>query len=419
MKSVCLYHRNWAAVIGRDMVKIDDWAGQLSEIQEAEAAVQRDMEQYNTEESKMQLRNLTDTASAIEMNLQAIHSAIQDQTRQQERRHQDDRDKQCLKDVRETDLRDDKTRSQDTKGGLLRDSYRWILDNDDFQRWRNDPQSQLLWIKGDPGKGKTMLLCGIIDELEKEPDNRLSYFFCQATEARLSNAMAVLRGLIYLLVDQQPSLISHVRKKHDHAGKQLFEDRNAWEALSKMLGAVLEDPSSEGVILIIDALDECTKNLHQLFDIIAKPYRVRWIVSSRNWPAIEEKLGKAKQKVRLQLELNEDSISAAVSIYIWHKVDKLALNKEYDKKVRGDVQQHLDGNADDTFLWVALVCQELQTIEIWDVPHFIKGMPAGLEALYDQMIQLIRDLKGQSPEMCHRILSTVAVAYRPLQGQTK
>ncbi|KAK7403732.1 hypothetical protein QQX98_010504 [Neonectria punicea] len=88
-----------------------------------------------------------------------------------------------------------------------------------------------------------MLLCGIIDELEKEPNNGLSYFFCQATEARLSNAIAVLRGLIYLLIDQQPSLISHVRKKHDYAGKQLFEDGNAWEALSKILTAMLIDPS--------------------------------------------------------------------------------------------------------------------------------------------------------------------------------
>ncbi|KAH7124913.1 hypothetical protein B0J13DRAFT_455198, partial [Dactylonectria estremocensis] len=144
MKSVCLYYRNWAAVIGRDMVKIDDWTGQLSEIQEVEAAVQRDMEQYNTEGSKMQLQKLTDAASAIEINLQDIHSAIQDQTQQQKKRHQDDGDKQCLKDLRETDPRDDKTRIQDTKGGLLRDSYRWILDNDDFQRWRDDSQSQLL-----------------------------------------------------------------------------------------------------------------------------------------------------------------------------------------------------------------------------------------------------------------------------------
>jgi hypothetical protein len=76
IKSVCLYCRNWAAIIGRDLLKIDDWAGKLSEIKETEAAVQGEMEQYNTGESRMQLRKLTDAAGALEMNLQNIHSAI-------------------------------------------------------------------------------------------------------------------------------------------------------------------------------------------------------------------------------------------------------------------------------------------------------------------------------------------------------
>ncbi|KAH7189691.1 uncharacterized protein B0J16DRAFT_397650 [Fusarium flagelliforme] len=414
IKSVCLYHRNWAAVIGRDLLKIDDWAGQLSGIKEAEAAVQRDMEQYNTEESKTQFRKLTDTATALEENLQDIHSAIQDQTRQQEKRHQDDRDKQCLKDLRETDPRDDKTRIQETKGGLLRDSYRWILDNDDFRRWRDDPQSQLLWIKGDPGKGKTMLLCGIIDELGKEPDKHLSYFFCQATETRLSNATAVLRGLIYLLVEQQPSLISHVREKHDHAGKQLFEDGNAWEALSKILTAMLNDPSVDGAILIVDALDECKTNRHQLLDFITKPSRVKWIVSSRNWPDIEEKLDNAKQKVMLRLELNKDSISKAVNTYIWHKVNRLAGLKKYDKETRDAVQRHLVGNADGTFLWVALVCQELADPKVRKrhTLDTLKSFPPGLDPLYKRMLKHISDSKDA--DRCKEILALASVVYRPI-----
>jgi hypothetical protein len=96
-------------------------------------------------------------------------------------------------------------------------------------QWRDDPQNRLLWIKADPGKGKTMLLCGIIDELKKfmALTELLSYFFCQATDSRINNATAVLRGLVYLLVDQQPSLVSHIRTKYDHAGKSLFEDVNA------------------------------------------------------------------------------------------------------------------------------------------------------------------------------------------------
>ncbi len=94
------------------------------------------------------------------------------------------RTRSCLTDLRAADPRDDKTHIERTKGGLLADAYRWVLDNADFQQWRDDRQSRLLWIKGDPGKGKTMLLCGIIDELTKStPDTAVvSFFLCQATD---------------------------------------------------------------------------------------------------------------------------------------------------------------------------------------------------------------------------------------------
>ena len=144
-----------------------------------------------------------------------------------------------------TDPRADKTRIGGTNGGLVADSYHWILENDDFKQWRNDEQSHLLWIKGDPGKGKTMLLCGIIDELQKSvaETHLLSFFYCQATNSRINSATAVLRGLLYLLIDQRPSLVSHIQKQHDHAGKTLFEDANAWIALSKIFTNVLQDLS--------------------------------------------------------------------------------------------------------------------------------------------------------------------------------
>lgn len=133
----------------------------------------------------------------------------------------------CIQDLRVTDPRDDKKRVEDTKGGLLADSYHWILENRDFQRWRGGQQSQMLWIKGDPGKGKTMLLCGIINELKSGMPkfHLLSYFFCQATDSRINNAVAVLRGLIFLLVDQQPSLVSHIRKQYDHVRRQRVSNR--------------------------------------------------------------------------------------------------------------------------------------------------------------------------------------------------
>jgi hypothetical protein len=102
----------------------------------------------------------------------------------------------CLEDLRTTGPRDDKKRIEKLRGGLLPNLCRWILHNDDFQQWRDDGERPLLWITGDPGKGKTMLLCGIINELEKSTTDTetLSFFFCQATNARINSATAVLRG---------------------------------------------------------------------------------------------------------------------------------------------------------------------------------------------------------------------------------
>jgi hypothetical protein len=62
-------------------------------------------------------------------------------------------DQECIQHLRLTGPRDDKKRIEETKGGLLEDSYRWILDSAEFRRWRDDEHSRLLWIKGDPGKG--------------------------------------------------------------------------------------------------------------------------------------------------------------------------------------------------------------------------------------------------------------------------
>ena len=60
---------------------------------------------------------------------------------------------------------------------------------------------------------------------------------------------------------------------------------------------------------------------------------------------IEEQLNKARSKVRLCLELNEQSVSAAVSIYIQHKVGQLAQEKKYDDRTRDVVLEYLSSNA--------------------------------------------------------------------------
>ena len=327
---------------------------------------------------------------------------------------------QCIQDLCGTDSRKDKQRIEEMKGGLLKDAYSWVFHNDSYRHWHADLESRVLWVKGDPGKGKTMLLCGIIDELQTSTSIRnattVSYFFCQANDPRINSATAILRGLLYSLVSQQPSLVSSVRKKYDHIGRKMFEDANAWITLEAIFADVLQNPGlPPTTYLIIDALDECVTDLPKFLDFIIRhssASRVKWIVSSRNWPEIEERLEKAGSKVRLSLELNPTSVSKAVEFFIEQRVSQLAKQNKYDERTQRAVLDHLALNANDTFLWVALACQHLEMTARRNVPRKLQLFPPGLDALYGRMMQQLS--RKDDAELCKQVLATVTLVYRPI-----
>ncbi|KAL2888322.1 Vegetative incompatibility protein HET-E-1 [Ceratocystis lukuohia] len=413
MRSVCVYHRSEAATIFRDTFRVDDWAGQLEVIKEAEEVVRYDVEQYSSQEGKMQLQKLNDTADTLQRSLQSIHAVVQNQAQQQEERHEIEKNKQCLSDPRVTDPRIDKKNIEEKKGGLLGDCSNWVLEHADYQRLKNKQDSRILWIKGDPGKGKTMLLCGIIDDLEPDPSVSLSYFFCQATGGDQQNkASSVLRGLIYHLARQNTDLIKYVREKYDYATKDAFNNDNSWHELCEILNGMLNDRTMKNAILIVDALDECAVDLQRLLSLIVKPSPAQWIVSSRNWPIIEEELDDEQQTVKIHFEENERSVSSAVGLYIQCKVDQLAEKKKYSDETKADVLSHLIANANGTFLWVALVCEQLANGKKRHVKNTLVSLLPGLDPLYQRML---RDLsKSQDADLCKNILGKALVAYRPI-----
>jgi hypothetical protein len=223
---------------------------------------------------------------------------------------------------------------------------------------------------------------------------------------------------MYVLLCQQPSLISHIQSQYDHAGRRLFEDTNVFYTLSRALLSMLRDRRAKDCYMIIDALDECDQDLPQLLDFIvqsasASSY-VKWIVSSRNRPDIEQLLHRAASKTRLSLELNAHHVAQAVITYVDHKVAHLVSlrgNRSLQDQVRNEMRRKADG----TFLWVALVAQELQKVQSWDVLRVLKQMPSGLMPLYERMLRRIQQLQPEDSEFCRLIISAATVAYRPLR----
>lgn len=418
MKSICRYYRNRFVVFFKDVVKLDDWAGKLDDIKKAEAALQMDSRTLMTQDMGAHVQKISQGLETLASQLAFSFSRIEE--------NQDNKD--CLRALYKTDPDYDMQRIMADKGGLLHDSYRWILNHSDFVRWQTDPRVRRLLITGDAGKGKTMLLCGIIEALKKDDFNRLCYFFCQATLPSLNNSVAVLRGLIYHLVSRYPRLLVHVRKEYDGAGQHIFEDQNAWQVLSKVLDTMLKDSCLDGVFVIVDALDECIVDRAKLLAFInatshESRSRAKWIVSSRNWPEITNSLDGSQPDVNLSLKLTDVHISGAVEQYITQKVVDLTKTKKYmsDPNTHDQVERHLRDNSGNTFLWVALVWKELNAgivIESHHAKKVLEKSPPGLDELYERIIGHVCDQSGNmDAEPCKQVLAIASVAQRLLTLQ--
>jgi hypothetical protein len=125
-------------------------------------------------------------------------------------------------------------------------------------------------------------------------------------------------------------------------------------------------------------------------------------------------LNSAGQQIRLCLELNEKSISAAVDIYTKHRVEQLDHKKKYHAQTKNKIQNYLSTQSDNTFLWVALVCENLEKISLQNILQKLEEFPPGLNPVYERMMKQIHHLEDVDVNFCYQILAIVLLVYRPV-----
>lgn len=323
-------------------------------------------------------------------------------------------DTSFLQEISKTDPVYDKKRILMLKGPLLKESFSWILEHEEFNKWRHTKESGVLWIKGDPGKGKTMLLCGIIEDLEQSQNEHLSYFFCQATDYRINTAAAVVGGLIRSLLKQHSALLSRIRERHGNGPKGQLDGPNALVILSDIFETITNDTGLTNVICVVDALDECVTDCRRLLNLIIKTSgRVKWLLSSRNEKDIEKGLDQVPQKLVLELKQNAEQISISIDEYISHHIQEIDALKD-DEQLQTKTFDILKSKAQGTFLWVALVVDQLHNTDHWRVEDVLEEVPKDLGNLYSLILDRTEKLGWKGREACQVLLSIITTAKRPL-----
>lgn len=262
---------------------------------------------------------------------------------------------------------------------------------------------------------------GTQKKLEESHTSSLSFFFCQNTHDHLRSAVAVLKGLIYLLLIQDVSLISFIKSDCDRMGKEIFDATvsrvNAFDALSNVFRQMIQHSRSETIYLVLDALDECEDGLPDLLTLVRETTfqenRIKWILTSRSRPDIDESLALENPEAKLSLEANSEAVSQAIETYIIHKIaDVPSLRSNH--VLRTNVQQKILDKAGGTFLWVDLILRSLRDVLANDAVRRIDEIPSELPALYDRMMGDIGKSKSEYRGVCLNVLSIATLVYRPL-----
>ncbi|KAJ3017124.1 UNVERIFIED_CONTAM: hypothetical protein HDU68_011832 [Siphonaria sp. JEL0065] len=145
---------------------------------------------------------------------------------------------------------------------------RWTLNY--IWDWAADPNdSQVMWVHGCAGIGKSLISYAIIKNLPPREFILGSYFFCRFNETNKSDPASIVKGIVWDLVvnlgDRLPEFKKHVLDWMETDKYQmelnkpslLSDPYGAFQAL--VVDGLKKDASAlkQTVLLVIDALDEC------------------------------------------------------------------------------------------------------------------------------------------------------------------
>ena len=362
-------------------------------------------------------------------NINHFHTATQ----------QDSARKSCLRDLLAAlgDDPDDYRRMlEERKGPKTRGTCEWVSKTTAYKSWIAKSPS-LLWISGDAGKGKTMLALHLVSTLKGDASaTHVVQFFCSRDHGR-NNGASILRGLIYQLLSQRPSLFEHILDDYDKHGASLFDDRK-FQALWTIFARILHDQNIKTITCILDGLDECDEEgLEDFWVKIQSLYEsdpqqksersshsLKLLVVSRNHPySIEQAMDTCP---RLRLEPNKESqIGSDISKFINDRMADLRC----PNATHAYIKKKLSFRSEGTYLWVSFAINALKKVRVIDMESNVNTFPRGLDAMYRRMMLVISEReRGRVLEILRWVVTSlrpltlrelaVAVNTYPARGQT-
>ncbi|KAF5241930.1 hypothetical protein FANTH_8890 [Fusarium anthophilum] len=261
----------------------------------------------------------------------------------------------------------------------------WLVQHLQFVSWAEgkEKSSQVLWLQGIPGAGKTFLASTAVDrtkELGHSPFVFLSY-----TNA-LDSPLPIYHSLIFQLASQDRDLRAVLCSTIMSTTKDLKRDLKGDSKFALNTFTKLLQATGPTYITIdgLDEIDDCTQQvfLHLLLDVL-----------------------KTLPHVKL---LNSGCIEA----YVSHRGGEWLDNSFFDSDAHSEFRQLLKplaSKADGMFLYARIVLEDVEMLQDLDsIRDQLSVLPEGLDEAYERILQRIAKYPTAAQKQCKKILSWIA-----------
>ncbi|KAJ3390775.1 hypothetical protein HDU84_007020 [Entophlyctis sp. JEL0112] len=288
------------------------------------------------------------------------------------------------------------------------------------------PKNRVLWLKGQPGVGKSVMSALVADELRQR--NLLgAVFYAKHDNEKRNSAKNLITTLAFGLCEWSTQfsriLLEQRSKLQDLSSKSLSELFKS--LISNPLEKLFEQSAHRlPVVIVVDALDECGKMNHraEILDIFSThcaklPENVKVFVTSRMEDDIVEAFAQLPTSI---LEPSSEQNQADALLYAQYFLKKHSARADAIELGPGVLVEKSCG----VFLWLVVACKTLDTNSFEEISlEQIQEMSSGskldttVDDLYHSMLSRAFDESEASSDLFH-VLATIVIAFEPLTIQT-
>ncbi|KAH7014372.1 ankyrin repeat-containing domain protein [Microdochium trichocladiopsis] len=289
----------------------------------------------------------------------------------------------------------------------------WLLKSAAYREWHDRDGSDVLWIRGIPGSGKSVHAASLVHQLRQEQVPVLFFFFRHIIAANHQPVSAVRDWLAQILPYSPPL---QARLKSYVAACHTLDSTSSVDLWQDLQMALRQIPRA---FIVADALDEMDRGvnngeMHAFMDKIVeltrrRPGRTKMVITSRPVAYIESALRRAGGSV-VNIRLKEELVDHDIATFVAHHLASSSISNDNQALIKAAVP----GRANGLFLYAKLAMDAFMRPGA-DVQAILGGLPRDLDTMYADILKQHALRSGVAEETQVLILQLVTHATRPLR----